>query len=1005
MLARLRSPCASLRSRRSATVSVALWSNFSSSSPRTGPKRVAEKARPAVVLDEYGIERRPLPPLGLDGRPKKEHAAAPELSAGGGALTAAGSGEASPELNGTTNGLSKEPRSLGRTSKARKKTKPAAKAPDPVEDDEDAAPEASDTGQDSPLGRADMTELEAAIRGNLAKYPDALLLTQIGSFFESYFEQAKVVAKALAIKLTSKSTKQGRQAFAGFPLAQLGKHVSTLVQAGHKVVIVEEFKEIGSTKIRTTRKVTRVVTPGTGVDEAFVSLDQSNFVLAIGVDAGTSLREEVGMAYRDISTGASFTRVSKLATLRDDIRLVQPKEIVVDKRLHSSKLGARILELLEGERTREGIMLSTVSTDAVPSSSAAAATAATSQAENALLAYLATTLVSTPIPRSSTTHIDPASVMQMDAVTLQSLEIRESLRGGIRGSLLGTVKRTVTPGGQRLLTERLCNPSTDIPVVDARLDLVRAFLERIPSVRSYLRDLLRNLEDTPRLLQRLAMRRPTAAWDLLGLKKTMRALEEIRQDFDRAIPQTAAEAAEIGWTSAELGAVRRSLEELGEYSELAAQIEDAIDEEALTKRAEDEERKLAVTDEMGDSAVLRESEESAKNLPAEGLWGEDQPWVIRPHFSPTLSDLHETLASLRRKGANLQHELRERYRSPSLTLKNHIKFGPGAHVKVKDGVALLDADHALHAVLRTNSTRLYVTKEWSSLFRKITSTEEKIRTFEAEAMQVLVARVLERYADLTRTGEALAELDVSMGFAELASEQGWVRPVLDASRSLEISSGRHPTVEQALLAQNRLFHSNSIMMRHPDDRPAAPSQIHVLTGPNMAGKSTFLRQTALITVLAQAGSYVPADSARIGVVDRLFSRVGARDELDRDRSTFMIEMDEATSILESATDRSLVLLDELGRGTSPIDGLAIAYAALEHLAHVNRSRTLFATHYHRLGNLLGIDHEACRGTGEWEAVEFWCTDVEESEFSHRGGIPDACLDSTMSGTSTQFDGG
>lgn len=467
---------------------------------------------------------------------------------------------------------------------------------------------------------------------------------------QSYFEQAKVVAKALAIKLTSKSTKQGRQAFAGFPLAQLGKHVSTLVQAGHKVVIVEEFKEIGSTKIRTTRKVTRVVTPGTGVDEAFVSLDQSNFVLAIGVDAGTSLREEVGMAYRDISTGASFTRVSKLATLRDDIRLVQPKEIVVDKRLHSSKLGARILELLEGERTREGIMLSTVSTDAVPSSSAAAATAATSQAENALLAYLATTLVSTPIPRSSTTHIDPASVMQMDAVTLQSLEIRESLRGGIRGSLLGTVKRTVTPGGQRLLTERLCqfhrcsrwsqiyvdaatlagNPSTDIPVVDARLDLVRAFLERIPSVRSYLRDLLRNLEDTPRLLQRLAMRRPNAAGDLLGLKKTMRALEEIRQDFDRAIPQTAAEAAEIGWTSAELGAVRRSLEELGEYSELAAQIEDAIDEEALTKRAEDEERKLAVTDEMGDSAVLRESEESAKNLPAEGLWGEDQPWVIRP---------------------------------------------------------------------------------------------------------------------------------------------------------------------------------------------------------------------------------------------------------------------------------------------------------------------------------------------------------------------------------------
>lgn len=286
------------------------------------------------------------------------------------------------------------------------------------------------------------------------------------------------------------------------------------------------------------------------------------------------------------------------------------------------------------------------------------------------------------------------------------------------------------------------------------------------------------------------MRRPNAAWDLLGLKRTMRALEDIRRECDRAIPVIASEAVELGWTSAELRAVRDLLERLGEYSELASQIEDAVDEEALTRRAEEDERKAAISGEMGDSAITRESEEVAKNLPVEGLWGEEQPWVIRPQwvlnlflrhhgkyelillalrsFSSSLAELHDSLISLRRKAAQLQHDLRERYKSPGLTLRNHVKFGAGVHIKVKDGVALFDADPAVHAVLRTNSTRLYVVKvrlplvsplvplpdsicysqEWSSLFRKIISTQDKIRDFEAQAMQVLVARVRRLQAHL-----------------------------------------------------------------------------------------------------------------------------------------------------------------------------------------------------------------------------------------------------------------
>ncbi|GJN92436.1 hypothetical protein Rhopal_005466-T1 [Rhodotorula paludigena] len=901
------------------------------------------------MLDEYGVERRRLPPLGLDGKPTT--------------LSATESDEQAKPLKRTVR--RRAPKAVAEKVK------------------ESAGGAGAAVEAESPVT---MTALEAAIRKDLAAYPDAILLTQVGSFFESYFDQAKVVAKLLGIKLTSKQfTKAGKktpQAMCGFPIHQLQKHVSVLVEAGHKVVIVEEFKEAGRDTAVTSRQVTRVVTPGTGVDESFVQLERSNFVLALGVADGSSVRDEVGLAYRDISTGASFTRVSKLSSLRDDIHLVQPKEVVVDERLTDSKLGGRILELLQGEQLREGIMLSSTSTDAVPSTSTAIPSAS-SAAEAVLLAYLANTLVSTPPPRTAARFVDPASVMQMDATTLKSLEIRESLRGGVRGSLLGAVKRTVTPGGHRLLSERLCAPSTDLPTINARLSLVTIFLELIPSSRSYLRALLRTLDDTPRLLQRLALRRAHPAQDLLGLKRTMRALQTVRAEFAQAVPQPA-DAEARGWTVQEVQAVGELVEQLGEYDVLADEIEAAIDEEALTKRTEEAEKAAALAAELGERAANRAKDaDAAADEHEEGLWGDAQAWVIRPNFSPKLAALHEELAGLRAEAASLQDSLRERYQSKNLRLKVAVRVGPAVHVIVKDGVAKIDKDPQALVHQKTNSTRLYVIQDWTRLHRKIVDVSARIQNLEVEATQVLVARVLEKYDPLLQTADSLAELDVVMGFAELAEENRWVRPEVDESKSLEVVAGRHATVENALISHNRSFTPNSVTVHHADDQPEQPSFVHVLTGPNMAGKSTFLRQTALIAVLAQAGSYVPAESVRMGVFDRVFSRVGARDELDRDRSTFMIEMDECTSILENATSRSLVLLDELGRGTSPIDGLAIAYAALEHLTHVNRSRTLFATHYHRLGALLGYDEEDPRGKGEWEGVEFWCTDVEEDEDSVR----------------------
>ncbi|GAA5944272.1 mismatch repair ATPase MSH1 [Sporobolomyces koalae] len=897
------------------------------------------------MLDEYGRERRPLPPLALDGQ------------------------------IATTDPPAAEPTTrLVKTVKRRAAIKEEVKVEEPV--------------KVTKAKKVAVTALEAAVRKDLETYPDAILLTQVGSFFESYFDQARTVASVLGIKLTSKLFGKGsnrvREPFCGFPLSHLLKHVSTLVEAGHKVVIVEEFKEAGSANSGVTRRVSRVVTPGTGVDESFVEMEKMNFVLALGAIEGGK-NKEIGMAYRDISTGASFTRVSTLASLRDDIQLVRPKEVVVDERLESLSHGAKVLAILEGEQQRESLMVSAISTNAIPSSSSGIVSAQ-SAAEDVLLAYLAGTLVDLPPPRTRSTFVDPASVMHLDAVTLKSLEIRESLRGGTKGSLLHSVKRTVTPGGTRLLTERLTSPSTDLAEINTRLTLVSAFHDNLPASRSYLRALLRTLDDTPRLLQRLYLRRGSA-FDLLGLKKTMRALQTIRDEIEARVPPVGASKRllkQFGIDQEAVQAVRHLIARLGDFDQLATEIETAIDEEALLARSREEERKAMIAEEYGERAREREEEEETiTRAEGDGLWGQDQPWVVKDEFSPAIKQLHKELTTLRDRAFKLQAELRDRYSSKNLTLKVLPKIGAAAHVLSRDGVLKLESDESAHLYQKSNSTRAYVIREWVLLWKKMEAVSAQIQEYEKETMAILTTRVLDNYDNLLSTADALAELDVIMGFAELGQERQWVKPIVDKSKALEIVKGRHPTVESALLLQNREFTPNCVAFHHPDDGAEDPSFIHVLTGPNMAGKSTFLRQTALITILAQAGSFVPAQSARIGIFDKVFSRVGARDELDRDRSTFMIEMDEATTILEGATSRSLVLLDELGRGTSPIDGLAIAYGALEHLAHVNRCRTLFATHYHRLGDLLGYDESDSKGRGEWTGVEFWCTDVEEDAESVR----------------------
>ncbi|KAK4699646.1 hypothetical protein P7C70_g6613, partial [Phenoliferia sp. Uapishka_3] len=740
-----------------------------------------------------------------------------------------------------------------------------------------------------PLTLVTQTALEASVRRDLARFPDCLLLTQVGSFYESYFEQAPLVAKITGIKLTSKQFGKGDakkfQAFCGFPLSQLPLHLSTLVEAGRRVVIVDEVREGNEI----SRKVSRVVTPGTGVDEGFVKQDQMNFVLAIGFGAEEKV---LTLAWRDVSTGAYFTKLSTLETLRDDLLLVEPKEVVISSDLAQTSHGEPVLSLLQSEAERESWLISRSKTSPTDSG-----------AQEILSAYLASTLVSTPPPETNPTVVDPTKFLQMDSTTLKSLEIRDSLRGGVRGTLVSTVRRTVTPGGARLLTQRLSSPSTETDVINHRLSLVSSFIT-LTGTRQYLRALLKRLPDSSRLLQRLYLRRGKAL-DLVNLKKIIAAAKEARQ----VIHDELEEGLLVG---EERDALKGFAEGMEAHSELATSIDMALDEKALLMRTLRAEKRAGLEEALGHGAMEKMEAEGGEDY-TDGHWGKNEEWVVRSDlvnsFTPQLAFLHEELAALRRTASELEGSLKDRFGIKDLELRIVPKSGPVVRVSLQNKrnnpLDKIEADETITALAKNASSRTYSLGAWTALYVQMKDVMSQIERVEGETVTSLV-------------------------------------------------------------------------------------------NDNMAGKSTFLRQNALVVILAQAGCFVPAESVEMGLVDRVFSRVGARDELDRDRSTFFIEMDEATSILRTATDRSLVLLDELGRGTSPLDGLAIAYAALEHIVNVNRSRTLFATHYHRLGELMGYEESNPRGEGPWEGVEFWCTDVHEKEdsvsYSHnvrRGLNPDS----------------
>ncbi|WFC93577.1 hypothetical protein MBRA1_000198 [Malassezia brasiliensis] len=828
--------------------------------------------------------------------------------------------------------------------------------------------------------------LAQCVRDNMQKFPSCLLLTRVGGFYEvrfkasvrltqSYFDQAPQLAADIGIKLASRKWAGKSIPMAGFPLFQLDKYLKVLVQEkGRLVAICEEFKE-GDTF---QRRVSRVVSPGTLIDERFLDAFSNNFILSIS----RASSHRFGLAWLDVSTSDFHTSTCADArTLRDEIVRIQPREVVfVDNTFCRSDAGTQNDDAL----LYEALDTASASVATIPPPSeheqhealqyaAELHTDAERDAIAILTVYLQTRLmdhmhglgIDTTEARAPTEQ-----VMHLDAQTLGALEIREMARdGSVRGSLISILRRTTTQGGARLLTQWITQPSTSVPLIRARHALVELLVQNA-FLRKDVRVLLRTgIGDILRTLQRISLRRNDEQ-DLLEVRDFVRTTDAIVHRFQTAM----SEASSVGTGWAELREMLgkfRSLHELGE------RLGEAIDERVIEKRIQRQEALMEAHDAAWgggpapkDAVVSTKRTSRKKNAVSleleEPYWGESFEHLIRPDASPVLRALTDEYDALRRKARVLENALRAEFQEP-LSLRFLLGQGHVVHIPSPKGVT----HESLTLAYKTKTTRTYYHAAWTKIGTKLQKLSARLTEREAQSLEMLRQDVLRDAAVIRRNARLVDQLDVLQSFAQAAEELHLTRPTVDESCTLDIRGGRHLAVEMGLLQRERLFTKNDLTLGNK-------ACMHLVTGPNMGGKSTFLRQNALMAVLAQAGCFVPADAAHIGVVDRIFSRVGAKDDLFHSRSTFMVEMSETAEILRRATPRSFVIADEIGRGTNTAVGLSIAFATLHTLATRIACRTLFATHYYELADLLEHAREASTDAAQALAarVAFFCTTLE-----------------------------
>lgn len=761
---------------------------------------------------------------------------------------------------------------------------------------------------------------------------DYLVFYRMGDFYELFFDDALIASKALDIALTKRGKADGQNIpMCGVPFHAYENYMARLIHQGYKVAICEQMESPEEARKRgaksvVMRDVIRLVTPGTLTEDNLLDARKNNYLLCCN-----KIGNSFGFAWIDLSTGDFFTKLAEIpnkqtsACLQTFLAKINPVEIIapdsmlqISDLFHVLNLYREKLTVLPQARFNAASakqllekMLKVKTLEAFGNFSKAELAAA-----GTVLDYIENTQKG-KMPRiKKPIKINDAQCMEIDNATRNSLEIFESVNGDRKNSLLGTIDRTVTGAGARLLAYRLSNPSLDIAEINRRLDLVEFFIN-VPETRAELREYFHDFADLERTVSRLSLGR--------GGPKDM---------------------AMLGITLAFIPKIKNLINSYGKYNKLLSGLPNAV---------ADVLKKLCDFSHIVDN--LERALADVEDLPILARDG----GFIREGYYPALDELR----NLQKNSRELISGLEQKYISETgiagLKIRYNNVLGYFIEIPAKFAKDLLQNPEFIHRQSVLNAAR-FVTVELTDLEKEIRSASEKSVAMENELFTKLTEDILCASDDISISAEALAELDVASASADLATECRYCRPVLDTSVVFEIKNGRHPVVEPALKKDNAAeFVGNDCTLNGENNR------IWLLTGPNMAGKSTFLRQNAIIAIMAQTGCYVPCTSAHIGIVDKVFSRVGASDDLSRGRSTFMVEMVETAAILNQATPRSFVILDEIGRGTATYDGLSIAWAVVEHLHEVNHCRALFATHYHELTDL----------TEKLDALTLHCMKIKE----------------------------
>jgi DNA mismatch repair protein MutS len=742
------------------------------------------------------------------------------------------------------------------------------------------------------------------------EHPDALLFFRLGDFYELFFEDAVVAARELQITLTSRNKEHGVAVpMCGVPYHAADNYIARLIRKGFRVAVCDQMEDPRKTKKLVHREVTRVLTPGTAVDSALGS-EENNFLAAVAHTAAAPGHEVVGVAALDLSTGefraTEFAGPDAERRSRDELERLRPREVLygssaplfeaanvaADPRLPVRDGSGWTVTPLDNWVFAPDYALPQLENHfgvlSLEGFGLAHRTAAACAA-GAILHYIRTT------QRGSLDHVDRIGYYEqqhclvLDAVTVRNLELIEPLftTAGDGATVFRALDHAVTPMGKRLLRSWLLRPSLDLVVINARLDAVAALVAALLP-RDELRQSMTGVLDVERLLSRVTLETATAR-DLLALAASFRRLPGIRTTLAR-LPAT------------RLAALREAIDEL---TDVCDRIESTLVPEP--------------------PATLADGN------------------TIRPGVDAALDELRELSRGGKQYIAQIEERERRRTGIGSLKVRFNNVFGYYLEIS-KANLSNVPDDYERKQTL-VNAER-FTTPELKEYEVKVLDAQEKIAEIEHRLFAELRAAIAAEARRIRQSSLALAEVDVLTCFAHLAALRNYCRPQLDDSADLEVLAGRHAVVElPEMTGSNDRFVPNDLFLNSTTDA------LLLLTGPNMGGKSTFLRQTALLVILAQMGSFVPASRMRLGLVDRIFTRIGASDNLARGRSTFMVEMTETAAILNTATPRSLVLLDEVGRGTATYDGLAIAWAAVEYLHARTRARTLFATHYHELTGL------------------------------------------------------